>query len=89
MQRIVLAPAAIVTLLAILPGAARASSTTCATTVVCAEYINTSSGVAIHGEANSGIGIRGTSVTNTGFYGASGSGSASTPGVEGESEAGR
>jgi hypothetical protein len=53
--------------IAMLTGAARATSTTCATSVVCAEYINTSSGVAIHGEANSGIGIRGTSVTNTGF----------------------
>jgi hypothetical protein len=72
-------------MVATFPGAAQATSTTCATTVVCAEYINTSSGVAIHGEANSGIGIRGTSVTNTGFYGASGSGSAGAPGVEGES----
>jgi hypothetical protein len=73
------------TVVATLPGAASAKSTTCATTVVCAEYINTSSGVAIHGEANSGIGIRGTSVTNTGFYGASGSGNFMTPGVDGES----
>jgi hypothetical protein len=70
---------------ATLPGAAGATSTTCSTTVVCAEYINTSSGVAIHGEANSGIGVRGTSVSNTGFYGASGSGYFFDPGVEGES----
>ncbi len=60
---------------------------------MCAEYVNTyqyssgatTGGVAIHGEANSGIGVRGTSVTNVGFYGASGSGSFVNPGVEGES----
>jgi hypothetical protein len=67
------------------PGIARATSTTCATSTVCAEYIDTSSGVAIHGEANGGIGIRGTSVSNTGFYGASGSGYFTSPGVNGES----
>jgi hypothetical protein len=70
---------------ALLPGGAGATSTTCATTVVCAEYINTSSGVAIHGEANTGIGIRGTSNGSTGFYGASRSGNEIFPGVEGES----
>jgi hypothetical protein len=74
---------------ATLPGAAEATSTTCSTSAVCAEYINTfsgsSGGVAIHGEANGGIGVRGTSVANTGFYGASGSGVTTTPGVEGES----
>jgi hypothetical protein len=68
-----------------LPGGAGATSTTCATTVVCAEYINTSSGVAIHGEANTGIGIRGTSNGSTGFYGATRSGNEMFPGVEGES----
>jgi hypothetical protein len=52
---------------------------------VCAEYVNTSSGVAIHGEANTGIGIRGTSNGSAGFYGASRSGSLLFPGVEGES----
>jgi hypothetical protein len=62
-----------------------ASSTTCTTSAVCAEYINSSSGVAIHGEANTGIGIRGTSNGSTGFYGASRSGSLLFPGVEGES----
>jgi hypothetical protein len=74
---------------ATVPSAARATSTTCATSAVCAEYINTysgtSGGVAIHGEANTGIGVRGTSVSNTGFYGASGSGNFLDPGVEGES----
>ncbi len=64
---------------------ADATSTTCTTTVVCAEYINSSSGVAIHGEANTGIGIRGTSNGSIGFYGASRSGSMLLPGVEGES----
>jgi hypothetical protein len=68
-----------------LGGVADAASTTCSTSVVCAEYINSSSGVAIHGEANSGIGIRGTSNGSTGFYGASRSGSTFFPGVEGES----
>ncbi len=85
MRSVLTFSAVLATSIAALPGAARATSTTCATTVVCAEYINTSSGVAIHGEANTGIGIRGTSVSNTGFYGASGSGNASAPGVEGES----
>ncbi len=85
MRKSFLFPAALATAVATLPGAASATSTTCATTVVCAEFINTSSGVAIHGEANTGIGIRGTSVTNTGFYGASGSGKSTAPGVEGES----
>jgi hypothetical protein len=85
MRRTVLFPAVLVGVAATLPGAAQATSTTCSTSVVCAEYINTSSGVAIHGEANTGIGIRGTSVSNTGFYGASGSGSYMKPGVEGES----
>ncbi len=89
MRRTSLFPALIATAVATLPGAAQATSTTCSTTTVCAEYINTSSassgGVAIHGEANGGIGVRGTSVSNTGFYGASGSGSYLTPGVEGES----
>jgi hypothetical protein len=78
---------------AIVPGAATATTTTCTTSAVCAEYINTytyssganTGGVAIHGEANSGIGVRGTSVTNVGFYGASGSGTVVAPGVEGES----
>jgi hypothetical protein len=68
-----------------LTGVADATSTTCATTVVCAEYINSSSGVAIHGEANTGIGIRGTSNGSTGFYGASRAGTTFFPGVEGES----
>jgi hypothetical protein len=72
-------------LLFLLTGVADATSTTCATSTVCAEYINTSSGVAIHGEANTGIGIRGTSNTSTGFYGASRSGIQFFPGVEGES----
>jgi hypothetical protein len=85
MRRVLVFPAAFAVAVSSVSGAAEATSTTCATTVVCAEYINTSSGVAIHGEANTGIGIRGTSVTNTGFYGASGSGSAGAPGVEGES----
>ncbi len=69
----------------LLTGVADATSTTCTTTVVCAEYINSSSGVAIHGEANTGIGIRGTSNGSIGFYGASRSGSTLLPGVEGES----
>jgi hypothetical protein len=68
-----------------LTGVADATSTTCATSTVCAEFINSSSGVAIHGEANTGIGIRGTSNGSTGFYGASRSGSTFFPGVEGES----
>jgi hypothetical protein len=76
-------------LVATLPGEAWATSTTCATSAVCAEYVNTYAsapgGVAIHGEANGGIGVRGTSVKNTGFYGASGSGNFTAPGVEGES----
>jgi hypothetical protein len=78
-------PVVLATVVVTLPDTARATSTTCNTTVVCAEYVNVSSGVAIHGEANRGIGVRGTSVTNTGFYGASGSGIGLTPGVEGES----
>jgi hypothetical protein len=78
-------PIAIGFSLILLTGVADATSTTCTTTVVCAEYINSSSGVAIHGEANSGIGIRGTSNTSTGFYGASRSGATLFPGVEGES----
>jgi hypothetical protein len=86
-------PAALAIVVAIVPGAAAATSTTCTTSVVCAEFINTytyssganTGGVAIHGEADSGIGIRGTSVTNVGFYGASGSGSIFAPGLEGES----
>ncbi len=81
--------AALAAVVVSLPGAALATSTTCSTSVVCAEFINSfsggSGGVAIHGEANSGIGVRGTSVTNTGFYGASGSGNYLAPGVEGES----
>jgi hypothetical protein len=81
--------ATMATAVATLPGAAQATSTTCSTSVVCAEDINTysgsSGGVAIHGEANGGIGVRGTSVSNTGFYGASGSGTMLAPGVEGES----
>jgi hypothetical protein len=52
---------------------------------VCGEFINSSSGVAIHGEANTGIGIRGTSNGATGFYGATRSGNIFYPGVEGES----
>jgi hypothetical protein len=71
--------------LVLLGSVADAASTTCSTSTVCAEFINSSSGVAIHGEANSGIGIRGTSNTSTGFYGASRSGSTFFPGVEGES----
>jgi hypothetical protein len=78
-------PIAIGFSLVLLTGVADATSTTCTTTVVCAEYINSSSGVAIHGEANTGIGIRGTSNGSTGFYGASRSGSPLFPGVEGES----
>ncbi len=78
-------PIAIGLSLVICTAVADATSKTCTTSVVCAEYINSSSGVAIHGEANSGIGIRGTSNTSTGFYGASRSGSPLFPGVEGES----
>jgi hypothetical protein len=78
-------PIAIGASLILLPGVADATSTTCSTSTVCAEYINTSSGVAIHGEANTGIGIRGTSNSSTGFYGATRSGSTFFPGVEGES----
>jgi hypothetical protein len=78
-------PIAIGFSLILLTGVADATSTTCTTSVVCAEYINSSSGVAIHGEANTGIGIRGTSNGSTGFYGASRSGSPFFPGVEGES----
>jgi hypothetical protein len=82
-------PTLLATAVATFPGAAQATSTTCSTSVVCGEYVNTysgtSGGVAIHGESNTGIGIRGTSVSNTGFYGASGSGSYLAPGVEGES----
>jgi hypothetical protein len=78
-------PIAIGASLVLLTGVADATSTTCATSVVCAEYINSSSGVAVHGEANTGIGIRGTSNGSTGFYGASRSGSVLFPGVEGES----
>jgi hypothetical protein len=89
MRTTLLFPALLAGVAATLPGAAQATSTTCSTSVVCAEYINSysgsSGGVAIHGEANTGIGIRGTSVSNTGFYGASGSGSYLMPGVEGES----
>jgi hypothetical protein len=90
--------AALAVAAAVVPDAARAQSTTCTTSAVCAEYINTytyssangggTGGVAIHGEANNGIGIRGTSVTNVGFYGASGSGSYATAGVEGENTKG-
>jgi hypothetical protein len=78
-------PIAIGLFLALHMGAANATSTTCATSVVCAEFINSSSGVAIHGEANTGIGVRGTSNGSTGFYGATRSGSPFFPGVEGES----
>jgi hypothetical protein len=78
-------PIAIGFSLVLLTGVADATSTTCTTSAVCAEYINSSSGVAIHGEANTGIGIRGTSNGSTGFYGASRSGSPFFPGVEGES----
>jgi hypothetical protein len=78
-------PIAVGLSLVLLTGVADATSTTCTTSVVCAEYINSSSGVAIHGEANTGIGIRGTSNGSTGFYGASRSGSPLYPGVEGES----
>jgi hypothetical protein len=89
MRKNLLLPTFLATALAAHPGAAQSTSTTCATSTVCAEYINSYSGstggVAIHGEANSGIGVRGTSVSNTGFYGASGSGSYIAPGVEGES----
>jgi hypothetical protein len=69
----------------VLTGIADATSTTCTTSTVCAESINSSSGVAIHGEANTGIGVRGTSNGSTGFYGASRSGNPLYPGVEGES----
>jgi hypothetical protein len=78
-------PIAVGASLILLTGVADATSTTCTTSAVCAEYINTSSGVAIHGEANTGIGIRGTSNSSTGFYGATRSGSMLFPGVEGES----
>jgi hypothetical protein len=78
-------PIAIGFSLVLFAGVADAASTTCSTSTVCAEFINSSSGVAIHGEANSGIGIRGTSVSSVGFYGASRSGTAFLPGVEGES----
>jgi hypothetical protein len=89
MRRALILSVTLAGVVATAPSAARATSTTCATSVVCAEYINTysgtSGGVAIHGEANTGIGVRGTSVSNTGFYGASGSGNFLNPGVEGES----
>jgi hypothetical protein len=78
-------PIAIGLSLVLLTGVADATSTTCTTTVVCAEYINSSSGVAIHGEANTGIGIRGTSNGSVGFYGATRAGSNVFAGVEGES----
>ncbi len=89
MRKTLTLAAAMATAVVVLHGTAQATSTTCSTSVVCSEYINTYSGspggVAIHGEANAGIGVRGTSVGNTGFYGASGSGNFVTPGVEGES----
>jgi hypothetical protein len=78
-------PIAIGISLVLIGGVADAASTTCSTSTVCAEFINSSSGVAIHGEANTGIGMRGTSNGSTGFYGASRSGSPLFPGVEGES----
>jgi hypothetical protein len=78
-------PIAVGVSLVLLTGVANATSTTCTTSTVCAEYINSSSGVAIHGEANTGIGIRGTSNGSTGFYGATRSGAMTLPGVEGES----
>jgi hypothetical protein len=78
-------PIAIGLSLLLLAGVADATSTTCVTSTVCAEFINSSSGVAIHGEANTGIGIRGTSNGATGFYGATRSGGMMLPGVEGES----
>jgi hypothetical protein len=96
LPRSLLFPAALGAVVATVPGAAQATSTTCSTSAVCAEYINTytyssgatTGGVAIHGEADNGIGVRGTSVSNVGFYGASGSGAELSPGVEGESTQG-
>ncbi len=45
--------------LVLLTRVANANSTTCITSTVCAEYIKSSNGGAIHGEANTGIGIHG------------------------------